>query len=74
MRRFIEDKGYDHIAYHNSVEDVGSISVIHWKPELMVSIMDPRLTGGTVPGKAASMAAYVMGGVFGVKAATPNGI
>ena len=68
LRSFIEGKGYDHVVYHNTVEDIGSISVIHWKSEQMVSIFDPRLTKNSATGKAASMAAYVMGGVFGVEA------
>ncbi len=68
LRTFIEDKGFDHIVYHNSVEDVGTISVIHWKPEQMVSIFDPRLTANTPSSNARTAAAYVMGGIFGGQA------
>lgn len=64
VRKFIEDRGYDHIVYHNTVEDIGSLSVIHWKPEQMMSIMDPRVTGGTARGNATAMTSYIMGGVF----------
>lgn len=65
LRQFIEDRGYDHIVYHNTVEDVGSLSVIHWQPEQMIPIMDARVTGGTAQGNARAATSYIMGGVFG---------
>ena len=68
IRKFIEDQGYDHIVYHNTVEDIGSLSVIHWKPEQMIPITDVRVTGDTANSKGAAMASYIMGGVFGGQA------
>jgi hypothetical protein len=40
LQKFIESKGYDHIIYHNSVEDKGSLSIINWNPDLMASPWD----------------------------------
>ena len=66
LRQFIEEQGFDHIVYHNTVEEPGSLAVIHWKPEQMVSMTDPKVTGGQAQNQAQAMAAYVMGGVFAI--------
>lgn len=60
LRKFIEDKGFDHVIYHNSAEDKGSISIINWNPDLWMSIYDPRLHK-SAEGQANAMAAYVLG-------------
>ena len=55
LQAFIESKGFDHIVYHNAVEDRGSVSIINWNPDLQKSVYDPELAG--MGDKAASGAA-----------------
>lgn len=57
LQKFIESKGYDHIVYHNSVEDKGSLSIINWNPELQKSIYDPDFAGVNSIGQARASAA-----------------
>jgi len=58
IQQYIESKGYDHIAYVNQAEDHGSISILSWKKENMVSIWDERFVGRA--GGPAAMAAFYM--------------
>lgn len=66
LQKFIEDKGFDHIIYHNSVEDKGSLSVINWNPDLMASPWDfPFVRNPSEQANAATsfvMAAMGLGG------------
>lgn len=41
---FIESKGFDHVIYHNAVEDKGSLSIINWNEDLMASPWHPDFT------------------------------
>lgn len=38
LREFLESRGYDHIAYNNTVEDRSSVSVITWKEDQVKSL------------------------------------
>lgn len=65
LQAFIESKGFDHIVYHNAVEDRGSLSIINWNPELQKSLWDAELAGvnPTGHGRAAAQAWLGMTGV-----------
>jgi hypothetical protein len=58
--KFIESKGFDHITYFNSVEDKGSLSIINWNPDLMVSPWARELHRGPA-GQAKAASQYVLG-------------
>jgi hypothetical protein len=60
IREFIESKGYDHIVYHNAVEDKGRLSIINWNPDLMKTIWDDEFTRGDIVQGANNAASYVM--------------
>lgn len=60
IQKYIEDQGYDHIIYHNTVEDVGSISTINWNPDLMLSVYDPKIAGADVDHTAKVVAGMVI--------------
>lgn len=70
LQKFMESKGYDHIVYHNSVEDKGSLSVINWNPDLMASPWDFPFTrnAGEQANAATSFVMAAMG--FGGASAT----
>ena len=59
LQQFIESKGYDHIVYHNAVEDRGTLSIINWNPDLQISLWDDAFTAGD-PKQAASIVAGAM--------------
>ena len=65
LQKFIEDQGYDHIVYHNAVEDRGSLSIINWNPDLQKSIWDPSFTRND-PNIAAKAVTSYMLGVLGI--------
>ncbi len=69
MTEFIESKGYDHIVYHNSVEDKGSLSIINWNPDLQRTPWHPDFTRDNPIEAAKQASAYVLG-VLGVGSAT----
>jgi hypothetical protein len=71
LQSFIEDQGFDHIVYHNTVEDVGSISIINWNEDLFMPLFDPRLSGGKPASTARAAAAYFLG-VLGVSSQMPG--
>ena len=60
LRKFIEDKGFDHVIYHNSAEDKGSISIINWNPDLWMPLYDARLHN-SADSQAGAMAAFALG-------------
>jgi len=60
LQKFMENKGYDHIIYHNAVEDKGSMSIINWNPDLMASPWDPVFTRNAA-GQAQAAASYLVG-------------
>jgi hypothetical protein len=60
LQEFIESKGYDHIVYHNAVEDKGRLSIINWNPDLMKTIWDDEFTRGDTLVGASNAASYVM--------------
>lgn len=60
LQKFIESKGFDHVIYHNSVEDKGMLSIINWNPDLMKSVYHADFAGGnTGQGAAAAAAAFM---------------
>lgn len=61
LRQYIENKGYDHIIYHNSVESRGSVSIINWNPDLMESIWSPRFNRDNPNSSAQMYAGFIMG-------------
>jgi len=62
IQQWIESKGYDHIIYHNTVEDVGSLSIINWNEDLMKNVWDPEFyTVPTKKGNAAIATSVIMG-------------
>lgn len=63
---FIESKGYDHVVYHNTVEDKGSLSLINWNPDLMASPWDKQFTRG--PADQARVASQYILGALGLGA------
>lgn len=71
LQRFIESKGYDHVVYHNSVEDKGQLSIINWNPDLQKSLWDPEFVGNN-PRAAASSAAHAMLVAMGLGGAGAN--
>jgi hypothetical protein len=70
LQKFIESKGFDHVIYHNSVEDKGSLSIINWNPDLMASPWDAQFTrnAGEQAKAATSFVMAAMG--FGGASAT----
>jgi hypothetical protein len=58
---YIESKGYDHVIYHNTVEDRGSISIINWNEDLMLPLYDKRLHFGDKNHNAALISGMVLG-------------
>jgi hypothetical protein len=66
LQAFMESKGYDHVVYHNSVEDKGSLSIINWNPDLMAAPWDVRFTRG--PNDRAKVAAQFLVGALGFNA------
>jgi len=71
LQSFIEAQGFDHIVYHNTVEDIGSISIINWNEDLFMPLFDPRLSGGKPASTARAAAAYFLG-VLGVSSQMPG--
>lgn len=61
LQDFIESKGYDHIIYHNAVEDRGSLSIINWNPDLQRSVYDMELAGASDVGGASAQAQAFIG-------------
>ncbi len=61
LQKFIESKGFDHIVYHNSVEDKGSLSIINWNPDLFGSLYDPKIAGNSAGAIAAAFWMAQMG-------------
>ena len=60
LTEFIESKGFDHVIYHNAVEDKGSLSIINWNEDLMASPWSPEFVRGN-PEEAAKIASnYVL--------------
>jgi hypothetical protein len=57
----LEDEGFDHIYYYNSVEDKGSVSIINWNEDLMASPWDAEFTRGNSQEAAKAATAFVMG-------------
>lgn len=68
LTEFIESKGYDHIVYHNSVEDKGSLSIINWNPELQRTLWHPDFTRDNPVEQAKQASSYILG-VLGVGSA-----
>lgn len=64
LQAFIESKGYDHVVYHNAVEDKGTLSIINWNPDLQTSLWDDAFTAGD-PKQAASIIAGAMTSALG---------
>jgi len=60
LGEFLESKGYDHGAYINAAEDHGTLSIVNWNKDLMLSLYDPRLTGGNATKMGAAAAAFYM--------------
>lgn len=60
LQQFIEKQGFDHVVYHNAVEDKGTLSIINWNEDLFMSLYDPRLAGNKPQDRAAAMAAFTM--------------
>jgi len=71
LQKFIEDQGFDHIIYHNSVEDVGSLSIINWNEDLFMPLFDPRLSGDKPASAARQASAYFLG-VLGISSLMPE--
>lgn len=69
LQKFMESKGFDHIIYHNSVEDKGSLSIINWNPDLMASPWDARFHRNS-NSRGAAAASFLAGalGIGGVDA------
>ena len=70
LQQFIESKGFDHVVYHNSVEDQSVLSIINWNKDLWVSPWDDALHRGDVRGAAGAAASVMMGAIFGEYDAT----
>ena len=47
LRKFIEDQGYDHIIYHNALEDRGSLSIINWNRDLYMPLYSEEILGNS---------------------------
>jgi hypothetical protein len=60
LTSFIEEKGFDHIVYHNSVEDKGSLSIINWNPDLQRTPWHPDFTRDNPIEAAKQASAYVL--------------
>ena len=61
IQEWIESKGFDHIIYHNTVEDAGSLSVINWNEDLMKSVWDPVFYGApSTPGNSQIATSLIM--------------
>lgn len=65
LQEFIESKGYDHIVYHNSVEDKGSLSIINWNPDLQRSLYDADFAGVN-PRAGSAVATQAFMGMLGL--------
>ena len=62
IQTFIESKGFDHIIYHNTVEDQGSLSIINWNEDLMKNVWDSEFYSvPSVKGDTAISSAIIMG-------------
>lgn len=61
IQHFIESKGYDHVAYINTAEDVGTVSIINWNEDLMIPIWDARVAGDGVGKRSTAAAQYLLG-------------
>jgi hypothetical protein len=73
LQKFIEEQGFDHIVYHNSIEDRGTLSIINWNRDLYMPLLDKRLVGGD-GGVVAAKVAMAMAAVgLGVKVQVPEG-
>ena len=73
LQKFIEDQGFDHIVYHNSVEDKGTLSIINWNRDLYMPLLDKRLVGADDKVVAAKVAMAMAAVGLGVKAEVPEG-
>jgi hypothetical protein len=71
IQSFIEDQGFDHIVYHNTVEDVGSLSIINWNEDLFMPLFDPQLAGNNPASIARQASAYFLG-VLGISSQMPD--
>jgi hypothetical protein len=71
IQQFIEDQGFDHIVYHNTVEDVGSLSIINWNEDLFMPLFDPQLAGNNPASIARQASAYFLG-VLGISSQMPD--
>lgn len=62
LQKWIESKGYDHIIYHNTVEDAGSLSIINWNEDLMKNVWDPEFYNvPSTKGNSAIATSLIMG-------------
>lgn len=67
LQGFIESKGYDHVVYHNAVEDRGNLSIINWNPDLQKGLWDAELVADKPQVSATAAASFIMG-VLGIGA------
>ena len=61
LQKFIEAQGFDHVVYHNSVEDRGTLSIINWNADLWAPLYGEEILGTSPNSYAKTVTAMIMG-------------